>query len=388
MRNYPCIYTFQTISNMEKEDRIVMTLDAGGTNLVFSALQNGREIVEPIRFPSVTDDLEACLATLRRGFEAVKQQVGNPVAISFAFPGPADYRAGIIGDLPNFPAFRGGVALGPFLEEAFGIPVFINNDGNLFAYGEAVAGILPEINQKLEQMGNPRRYRNLLGVTLGTGFGGGMVANGELVLGDNQMAGYLWCQKNKLHQDAIAEQSVGARAVKKVYAELTSDDSRTPKDIFDIAEGSLAGDQEAARQAFEDLGTVAGHVVAGCITLLDGLVVIGGGLSGAAKYILPSFMRELRTKLTFYGSPVSRLQMYPYNLENADEMQAFMGHRPHSVRVPGTDRMVEYTTDCCMGVALSHLGASRAINLGAYYFALQNLDRKKEIGTPELYLKK
>ena len=197
MRNYPCIYTFQTISNMEKEDRIVMTLDAGGTNLVFSALQNGREIVEPIRFPSVTDDLEACLATLRRGFEAVKQQVGNPVAISFAFPGPADYRAGIIGDLPNFPAFRGGVALGPFLEEAFGIPVFINNDGNLFAYGEAMAGILPEINQKLEQMGNPRRYRNLLGVTLGTGFGGGMVANGELVLGDNQMAGYLWCQRHR-----------------------------------------------------------------------------------------------------------------------------------------------------------------------------------------------
>ena len=66
-----------------------------------------------------------------------------PVAISFAFPGPADYPAGIIGDMSNMPAFRGGVALGPILEDQFGIPVFINNDGDLFVYGEAIAGFLP-----------------------------------------------------------------------------------------------------------------------------------------------------------------------------------------------------------------------------------------------------
>lgn len=69
----------------------------------------------------------------------MKRQLENePVAISFAFPGPADYKNGVIGDLPNFPVFRGGVALGAFLEEEFGIPVYINNDGNLFAYGEAL----------------------------------------------------------------------------------------------------------------------------------------------------------------------------------------------------------------------------------------------------------
>ena len=74
-----------------------------------------------------------------------------PVAISFAFPGPADYRNGIIGDLPNFPSFRGGVALGPYLSRKFGLPVFINNDGNLFAYGEALCGALPEINSRLAE---------------------------------------------------------------------------------------------------------------------------------------------------------------------------------------------------------------------------------------------
>ena len=71
-----------------------------------------------------------------------------PVAISFAFPGPADYRNGVIGgNLPNFPSFRNGVALGPFLQHHYGIPVFIENDGNLFAYGEALSGALPMINQ-------------------------------------------------------------------------------------------------------------------------------------------------------------------------------------------------------------------------------------------------
>lgn len=79
---------------MGTENRIVMTLDAGGTNLVFSAIRNGREVATPVRFPSVVDDLEGCLRTLRTGFETVRRQLADePVAISFAFPGPADYRA-------------------------------------------------------------------------------------------------------------------------------------------------------------------------------------------------------------------------------------------------------------------------------------------------------
>ena len=43
---------------METEKRIVMTLDAGGTNLVFSAIQDGKEIVSPITYPSEVDDIQ------------------------------------------------------------------------------------------------------------------------------------------------------------------------------------------------------------------------------------------------------------------------------------------------------------------------------------------
>ena len=132
------------------DDRIVMTLDAGGTNFVFTAIQSKEKIVDEITLPSYGNNLEKCLNNIVQGFNEVKAKLPHePVAISFAFPGPADYPNGIIGDLTNLPAFRGGVALGPFLENKFDIPVFINNDGDLYSYGEAIFGFLPELNQKL-----------------------------------------------------------------------------------------------------------------------------------------------------------------------------------------------------------------------------------------------
>ena len=152
------------MEHIRQDKRIVMTLDAGGTNFVFSAMQGGKEVIDPIRLPSNADDLDRCLKTVTRGFDEARAQcraLGQPVAISFAFPGPADYLNGIIGDLANLPAFRGGIALGPMLEDHFGIPVFINNDGDLFAYGEAIGGLLPKINEMLEEAGSPKRYQNL-----------------------------------------------------------------------------------------------------------------------------------------------------------------------------------------------------------------------------------
>ena len=110
----------------------------------------------------------------------------------FVTPGPADYPNGIIGGfLPNFPSFRDGVALGPFLKEKFGVPVFINNDGDLYAYGEALGGALPEINAKLAEAGSAKRYHNLIGYTFGTGFGVGTVIDGRLNRGRQLLRGNL-----------------------------------------------------------------------------------------------------------------------------------------------------------------------------------------------------
>ena len=55
-----------------------------------------------------------------------------------------------------------------------------------------------------------------------------------------------------------------------------------------FAEGLKEGNREAAKRAFAELGEVAGHAIATALTLIDGVVVIGGGIAGASKYILPS----------------------------------------------------------------------------------------------------
>src|SRR5271157_1153339 len=150
-----------------KDQRIVLTLDAGGTLLKFSAIRANQLLLGPVSRPTEADNLDRCLTNIVEGFESIKKQLPSPpAAISFAFPGPADYPAGIISNVGNLPAFRGGVALGPFLEAKFGIPVFINNDGDLFVYGEAIAGFLPYVNWLLEEAGNPKRFHNLFGITL------------------------------------------------------------------------------------------------------------------------------------------------------------------------------------------------------------------------------
>lgn len=360
-------------------NNVVMTLDAGGTNFVFSAISGFKSVVEPIHMPSEPADLDKCLKVLVDGFEQVKAALGvPPVAISFAFPGPSDYEHGVIGDLPNFPAFRGGVALGAFLQNHFGIPVYINNDGNLYALGEAIGGILPEVNADLEKAGNPKRYHNLLGITLGTGFGGGVVIDGKLLRGDNGCGGDVWLMRNRKYGQMIAEESVAKRAVPRVYQEVSGEDASalTPKDIFDIAEGTRSGNRQAAIVAFEELGEVCGAAIVNALNIVDGLVVIGGGISHSHKYIMPGVMRELHDHLyQFTGNNVLALQEESFDLTNPEQYQQFLATTTGSVRVPGSDKLVPYDLHRKVGVAISKMGTSEAIAIGAYAYALQHIGK-------------
>ena len=356
---------------------IVLTLDAGGTNFVFSAIRDYEEIVEPIRLDAVADQIDNCLDQIVRGFILVSNQLTQaPDAISFAFPGPADYERGIIGDLPNLPAFRGGIALGPYLRQVFGIPVFINNDGNLFAYGEAIAGLLPEVNKALEENGQIRRYRNLIGITLGTGFGCGAVIDGVLLHGDNGCGGDVWCMRNVKYPQMIAEESVSIRAVRRVYQEESGadGDKLTPYDIFQIAEGVQPGNATAAQAAFRQLGLAAGETIAYALNIIDGVVVIGGGLTGAGKYIMPAVVEALRGYAgTFAGDRFPLLQMNVYNWEDDADRQAFLSQGMTSVTVPRSQTEVPYLSQRSVCVALSRNGASRSIMYGAYAYAVRML---------------
>lgn len=360
------------------DSRTVVTLDAGGTNLVFGAMKGCEYITEPITYPSNAHDLDLCLDTMVSGFREVIDSLDEkPVAISFAFPGPADYPNGIIGGfLPNFPSFREGVALGPFLENEFGIPVFINNDGDLFAYGEALCGALPDINCRLAEAGSGKRYRNLLGYTFGTGFGVGMVVNGQLNRGDNSCV-ETFCLPHKTKNGIIVEEGVAVRAVKRVYAELSGDlgHSLEPKDICEIADGKRPGDVAAARRAFEEFGETAGDAMAIAAQLIDGIIVIGGGITAARHLILPSLLGELRASLsTIGGDSVRRVQMEVFNLDDQAELEVFARGNSRRIPVRGTDRTAVYDDMKRIGVTFSRLGASKAISAGAYAFALSKID--------------
>lgn len=366
------------MSNYAIDSRIVLTLDAGGTNMVFGAMRGGEFIVKPLTLPSNSDNLDLCLNTMVDGFRTIIDSLEeSPVAISFAFPGPADYPNGIIGGyLPNFPSFRDGVALGPFLEDKFGIPVFINNDGDLFAYGEAICGALPEVNKKLKEAGSAKQYRNMLGYTFGTGFGVGMVVDGRLNRGDNSCV-ETFCLKHKKYQDVIVEEGVSVRAIKRVYGSLSGnpDHELEPKDIYEIAEGIKEGDQEAARAAFAEMGEVAGDAMAAAVTLTDGLIVIGGGITAARKYIMPALLKELRGTIgTLNGDVLDRVQMKVYDLDDKVEFAEFCKGEQRELTVYGTDRKVNYDPQKRIGVLISKLGASKAISVGAYSFALDQLD--------------
>ena len=361
------------------DSRTVITLDAGGTNFVFGAMRANKFIVEPITMPSNADNLDRCLATLVSGFEQVIAKLDcKPVAISFAFPGPADYPNGIIGGyLPNFPSFRDGVALGPFLAEKFGIPVYINNDADLFAYGEAMGGALPRINRRLEEEGSAKRYRNLLGYTFGTGFGFGFVMDGKLNLGDNSCV-EVFCLKHRDNPEFIVEDGIAIRAVKRVYRELSGDERELePKDIFFIAEGNMEGDAKAAKEAFATQGRVAGDAMATAATLMDGVIVIGGGLAAASKYFMPALLEEMRATIkTMSGDTINRVQMEVYNLDDDTEFKAFARGNSRKIKVYGSQREVVYDSQKRIGVTISDIGASRAVSLGAYLYAVEN--RKRE----------
>ena len=366
--------------NLNTDKRIVMTLDGGGTNFRFFGIRGNKPVTQTIAMPADGNNLQKCLANIVEGFTQVKKQCAKPpVAISFAFPGPADYPNGIIGDLGNLPGFRGGVALGPMLEKKFGIPTFINNDGDLFVYGEAIAGFLPYVNGLLKKAGSPKRYKNLFGVTLGTGFGGGIVRDGELFIGDNSGAGEVWLLRNKLQPQTNAEEGASIRAVRRTYAEQTAipfEQAPEPKVIFEIGQGKQPGNQAAAQEAFRRLGEAVGDAMAQALTLVDGLAVIGGGVSGSWPLFLPALIDEINGEYTAPdGSKFRRLSQVAFNLEDATQRKEFLRGQTREITVPGSKRRLKYDPLARTGVGMSRLGTSEAVGIGAYSFALRQLDQ-------------
>jgi len=217
-------------------------------------------------------------------------------------------------------------------------------------------------------------------VTIGTGLGGGIVRDGELFIGDNSVAGEMWLLRHKLEGDTNAEEGASIRAVRRVYAAragIRLEDTPEPKVIFEIAEGQAQGNREAAREAFRRMGEIAGDAIAQALTLIDGLVVIGGGIAGAHRQFLPAIIDEMNsTYAAPNGERFRRLIPRAFNLEDPAQRELFLRGEAKELAVPGSSRKVKFDGLQRVGVGISRLGTSEATAIGAYAFALSRIEKR------------
>jgi glucokinase len=158
----------------------VIGLDIGGTKFaiiegtlqgdVLSRAQQAAEAAQGFEhtFQRLCTAVHGALAEARDGGRRV-------LALSVSIGGPLDIERGIIYSPPNLPGWD-AIPLKDLLRERFGLPVFVEHDGN--------AGALAEW-----RFGAGRGARSLIFLTMGTGLGGGIILNGQLYRGASDLAG-------------------------------------------------------------------------------------------------------------------------------------------------------------------------------------------------------
>ena len=352
----------------QEDSRLVLTLDAGGTNFNFAAFSGGEIVGDSLNLTvqeiSPSNSLEESLNAIVKGFEfLIKQFDKEPSAISFSFPGPCDYKNGVTLNEGNLPAFSGAVALGPFLSKKFNLPVYMNNDGDLYTYGEACFGLASK-----------SRFNSLVGITLGTGVGGGFCFNKTMLRGETSNALEVWTTRNGIDTNTYTEEGLGKRALIRFYG----DQKLTPEDLFEIAIKNKEGDSVLALKAFEKYGRVLGELIADLITLFDAPIVLGGGVSKAYKLFTPSMLETISSSIKgLDGSIKKRVVQNCYLIDSEESLNVNLDNDSQiksTVIIPGTDEKVEYMKSKDLPVFIGSMNTNQATQLGAYSYALHCLD--------------
>jgi glucokinase len=183
--------------------------------------------------------------------------------------------------------------------------------------------------------------------------------------------------RNRSFKNWDTEESVSIRGIQREFSKHTGTDISAcpePKEIFEIGIGKRKGRQQAAIRAFEAFARDAADAIANAITLIDGLVVIGGGLSGAWPLFLPKLVGEMNHPFdTMSGKPLERIETVAFNLEDPTDYGKFLTSTSKVIPVPFSENMVNFDPEKKIGVGISRLGTSRAVSIGAYAFALNML---------------
>jgi len=151
----------------------VIGVDMGGTKIGAGLVEGEKVIQRVVRSIDNSSSKERILSEL---LLVVDELIDNRVlGIGIGVPSLVDVRSGTVFNVQNIPSWD-VVPLADILQERYRIPVYVNNDANCFAIGE-------------KYYGDGKPFASFVGITLGTGLGGGVIVNHVLYPGTNCCAG-------------------------------------------------------------------------------------------------------------------------------------------------------------------------------------------------------
>jgi len=220
------------------------------------------------------------------------------VGVGIGVPGFIDYEAGTIAHAPNIP-WDANYPLKKELESVLDLPVELENDANLAAMGEM-------------WLGSGKGKQNVVMVTLGTGVGGGIIVNGNVVRGSNGMGGeigHIFSKDNGITcgcgKEGCLETIASATGIVRLGEEVIEEyvDSTIlydikqqkgkieAKDVFEAASNGDSYALSAVEESMKYLGIALSHIIH---TNNPEVIVIGGGVSKAGTFLLEQVQKQVK----------------------------------------------------------------------------------------------
>lgn len=284
------------------EKPYVVGIDIGGTNTVFGIVDARGSVLATNSIKTqkhtVLDDYIQELYDELTKLIADNTHISKIKGIGIGAPN-ANYFNGTIEQAPNLP-WKGIIPFADKIQKKFGLPVAITNDANAAAIGEMIYGAA-------------RGMKNFIMITLGTGVGSGIVANGSLVYGSDGFAGELGHTTMRRNNGRLCgcgltgcletyASATGVARSAREFLETQKDVSSRLRDIpadeitsKDVYEAAVAGDK-LAQEVFAFTGQILGEAFADFIKFSSPeAIIMFGGLSKAGELLLRP-IRELMEK--------------------------------------------------------------------------------------------
>lgn len=263
--------------------RLNIGIDFGGTSIKVAVVSNERIIHEAPRInPKGHDSADALISILADKIKELKKEFPSIGAVGCGVPGFVDFPSGLIYNLTNVPGWQ-NIKLKTLLSEKTGLPCVIENDANCMAIAEW-------------KLGAGKGFENLVCLTLGTGVGGGIIANNQMIRGAKYAAGELG-QASIDYQGVVGtynnlgavEKYVGNNEI-AAFVQQTYKNAGIYKSLgicFPLNLSSYAREGcPIALQCWDEIGKkLASSITNACWLLNPEAVIIGGGVANADDFI-------------------------------------------------------------------------------------------------------